>query len=543
MTQEDDHRNPSGETPQAPADGGSPVPGTQEGAGNAESWSPPGQGADTPGTPDAQGPADPRYPSFAPPAGGAPAEGTPAGFAAPGSQEPAGQTPHAPGYGPQGGHGQPGYGQAPAQGFAAPGSQEPAGQTPHAPGYGPQGGHGQPGYGQPGYGQAPEQGFAAPGYGPQPGHGQWTGPHTGPQTGPWQAAPGQYPPGPGYGQARPQAPKPGVVALRPMTLGDILNGAFTLIRRNPKTMVGLSLIIMAVSSIVTSIGFSGYMTDYGTFMDQAMNDPMSVDPNDPVPFSLWSILTLYGGAFVNYAGVVFLTGLLTTAVGMAVLGRRLSPGQTWAAFRGRLGPAVGVAVLQLLIGLGLTTIVVVLVIAGVFAGATLAFAGSEGAGITVMIVSVVVGLIGGAALSAWILIRIYFAMPIVVLERVGVGEALTRSWKLTQGSWWRVFGIVLLSAILIGFVTNLLSMPFSIAAVVPALVAPGALWATVASGAIIYLGNVLVYSVSTPFTVGVTTLLYVDLRMRREGLDLRLHTAALSGQEVGPEIYLPEQRA
>ncbi|MEU0488311.1 glycerophosphoryl diester phosphodiesterase membrane domain-containing protein [Nocardiopsis sp. NPDC006139] len=507
MTQEDDHRNPSGEAPEVPADGGSPVPDARDGAGGAESWAAPGQGGDPAGAQGAPGSAEPRYPSqypsFAPPAGGAPAESAPSGFAAPGSGEPAAQ-----------GHGAPGYGQQAYQ---------------------------QPAYGQPAYGQAPAQGFAAPGYGPQPGQGPWAGPHTGPQTGQWQAAPGQYPPG--HGPFRPQAPKPGVVALRPMTLGDILNGAFTLIRRNPKTMVGLSLIIMAVSSIVTSIGFSGYMADYGTFMDQVINDPMSVDPNDPMPFSLWSVLTMYGGALVNYAGIVFLTGLLTTAVGMAVLGRTLTPGQTWAAFRARLGPAVGVAVLQLLIGFALTMVVALLLIGGVVAGVALAYAGSEGAGITVIILSLVVGLIGGIALSAWILIRLYFAMPIVILERVGAGEALARSWRLTQGSWWRIFGIVLLSMILIGFVTNLLGMPFSIAGIVPVFIAPEALWATVASGALIYLGNVLIYSVSTPFTVGVTTLLYVDLRMRREGLDLKLHTAALSGREVGPEIYLPEQRA
>ncbi|MFF1669288.1 glycerophosphoryl diester phosphodiesterase membrane domain-containing protein [Nocardiopsis flavescens] len=499
MTQEDDHRNPSGGAPEEPADGTSPAAGAGEGAGSAESWAAPGGAG--PGGP---APQAPRPPSFAP------HEGAPAGHAAPGSGQAPGY-PQQPGYGPTGP-------QAPGQGFAAPGSGQ-------APGY-PQ----QPGYGPP------------PGYGPRPDQGQWAGPPTGPQAGHWRSAPGQYPP-PGYGQAPPQAPKPGVVALRPMTLGDILNGAFTLIRRNPKTMVGLSLIIMAVSSIVSSIGFSGYMADYGTFMDQVMNDPMSIDSDDPLPFSLWSILTLYGGAFVNYAGVVFLTGLLTTTVGMAVLGRTLAPGEAWAAFRGRIGPAVGVAVLQLLIGLALSAVIVLLLVGGVFAGAMLAVAGSEGAGIAVMLLSVVAGLVGGVALGAWILIRLYFAMPVVVLERVSAGQALARSWRLTRGSWWRVFGIVLLSALLIGIVTNLLSMPFSIAGIVPIFLAPEALWSTVASGAIIYLGNVLIYSVSTPFTVGVTTLLYVDLRMRREGLDLRLHTAALSGRDVGPEIYLPERQA
>lgn len=507
MTQEDDHRNPSGEIPQGPADGGSPVPGTPEGSGGAEPWAAPGGEGAPAGSEAPQAPDAPQYPAFAPHEGDAPA-----GFAAPGSSD-AGAGAGA------------GAEQAGAPGYGQSGPQAAPGYPQGAPGYGaPPHGHPAPGYAAPGY--------AVPGYGPPPGQG------------PWQAAPGQYPqPGYGHHQAPPQAPKPGVVALRPMTLGDILNGAFTLIRRNPKTMVGLSLIIMAVSSIVTSIGFSGYMSDYGTFLDQVMNDPMAVSPDDPLPFSLWSVLALYGGALISYAGTVFLTGLLTTTVGMAVLGHKLSPGQAWAAFRERIGPAVGVAVLQLLIGLGLSVVVVTLVVVGLIAGIAVSVAGSEAAGITIVVLSLVVGLLGGGALSVWIIIRLYFAMPIVVLERVGVGRALSRSWSLTQGSWWRVFGIVLLSAILIGFVTNLLSTPFSIIAVIPAFLAPGEVWSAVVAGAVVYVGNVLVYSVSTPFTVGVTTLLYIDLRMRREGLDLKLHTAALSGQDAGPEIYLPEHRA
>ncbi|MDE3721016.1 glycerophosphoryl diester phosphodiesterase membrane domain-containing protein [Nocardiopsis sp. N85] len=502
MTQEDDHRNPSGETPEEPVNGGSPT----SDAPGPDPWAAPGRESSV------SGPQEPQRPSFAP-ADGASA-GVP-GFAAPGSGAPSGR----PG---QAGYGQPGHGYTDPQ----------AGRGYGPPGYGPP---------QPGHPQDPARGFAAPGnggqaYGP-PGHGP-------PGQGHWQAGQGRQ--GYGYGgghQAPPPVPKPGVVALRPMTLGDILNGAFSLIRRNPKTMVGLSMIVLAVSSIVSSIGFGGYMSDYGTFLDQVMNDPMSVDPNDPMPFSAWSIIAVYGGGLISYAGTVFLTGLLTTTVGMAVLGRRLSPGETWTAFRERIGPVIGLALLQLLIGMGLSMVVMGATIGGVVMGVAVSFAGSEGLGIAVVVISLLVGLLGGGALALWILIRIYFAMPIVVLERVGVGAALARSWRLTQGSWWRVFGIVLLSFVLIFFVSSLLSTPFSIVSIVPSFVGPGELWAAVASGAVMYVGNVLVYSVTTPFTVGVTTLLYVDLRMRREGLDLRLHTAALSGHDVGPEIYLPEPRA
>jgi hypothetical protein len=46
-------------------------------------------------------------------------------------------------------------------------------------------------------------------------------------------------------------------------------------------------------------------------------------------------------------------------------------------------------------------------------------------------------------------------------------------------------------------------------------------------------GAIAAGTVTRPITAGVTVLLYVDLRMRKEGLDLALRTAAGSGQ-AGP---------
>lgn len=401
--------------------------------------------------------------------------------------------------------GRPGFAppeEGPAPGFAAPGHQQPGFTAP---------GHQQPGFAAPGQG-APAHG----GHAPYPGHAPFHG--------------------------GPRVPKPGVVALRPMTLGDILNGAFSLIRNNPKTTVGLSLVVMAVASIVSSIGFGGYMSDYGVLLDQAMTDPAAVDPNDPLPFSTWSLVAMYGGALLTYAGTTLVTGLLTAVVGMAVLGHKLSPAQAWAAVKDRIGAVVGLALLQLLIFFGLTLVILVVGVVGLFLGLFLAVSGNQTVGVIVIALSVVLGFLGGLALASWIYVRLYLAMPVVVLERLGVGASLARSWRLTRGSWWRVFGIVLVATLLIGLVGGLLSTPFSLVAAIPSIFAPGEAWAAVAAGALIYVGDVLISSVTAPFTVGVATLLYVDLRMRREGLDLRLHEAARTGREVGPQIYLPEPR-
>ncbi|WP_150252025.1 glycerophosphoryl diester phosphodiesterase membrane domain-containing protein [Nocardiopsis deserti] len=516
MTQEDDHRDTSGNPPDGPDGGGAseaaPPPASgawaapgQEGPPSAPSTPPGGQPGSAPAGQAPQG-----QPGFAPP------EQTP-GYGRQGSD--AGQAP--PGQ-------QPGYDQ---YGWHASGQQPPrGGGYGQQPAYGQQPGHGPYGHGQQaqwqqyGYGQQPGYGQ----YGQQPGYGQ-----------PGYGAPAGYGQQLPYGQ--PRALKPGVVALRPMTLGDILNGAFSLIRNNPKTTVGLALIVMAVASIISSVGVSGYMSDYGAFVDQVMSDPASVDPNDPFPFSGWSLAAAYGGGLLTQAGIILVTGLLTAVVGMAVLGHKLSPRQAWDAVKGRIWGVVGLAVLKLLYLFIASFVIMLVVVLGLVLGVFVGVSGDQAVGVVIAVAAVLLGL-GATALATWIYIRIYFAMPIVVLERLGVGAALARSWRLNRGRWWRTFGISLLAFVLMFFVSGLLSTPFSLLSVIPTFVAPGETWAAVVAGAVIYVGNVVVYALTAPFTVGVATLLYVDARMRGEGLDLKLHNAAQAGYEAGPEIYLPEPR-
>src|SRR5271168_3685013 len=99
----------------------------------------------------------------------------------------------------------------------------PGGAAPPPPPYGGYGTYGSYGaYGGGAYGGQGGQGA----YGP-PGAGGY----------------GAYGGGP-YG--RPSAPKPGLVPLRPLTLGEILDGAFTAIRWNPKTILASSAVVATV---------------------------------------------------------------------------------------------------------------------------------------------------------------------------------------------------------------------------------------------------------------------------------------------------------
>ncbi|MFC4562055.1 glycerophosphoryl diester phosphodiesterase membrane domain-containing protein [Nocardiopsis mangrovi] len=446
--------------------------------------------------------------SWAVPGGGAP-EPPPSGWAAPGAG-PGHDQGH--GYGQQGhtqgqgypqehGYGQPGYGQ---QGPAPGQGQGPyPGQGP-GPAFAPPSGYAPPGPGGPG-------GYAPPGHGPHPGYGP----------------PGYGAAPPGYGQ--PAAPRPGIVALRPLTLGDIFNGAFGYIRNNPKATLGMTTVIVALVSLLPAVGAGSLISDYTAWLEEP---PIPAGEDDGVfPMSPFTLATQFGGSILSFVGSAVLTGLLAAVVGLAVLGRKLTAAEAWAAAKPRLGAVLGVAVLLFLLGTASVALLVGVIVGAIALAVALT--------IWIGVVAGILGLVAWAAANVWIYVRTSMAMPVTVLERIGPGSALARSWRLTRRGWWRVFGILLLASFLGNAVASVLSGPFSILGGVADVFIESRAVADTAYAAAVFLGSVIAGTVTTPFITGVTTLLYVDLRMRREGLDLRLQAAAQSGAHAGPEIYLP----
>jgi hypothetical protein len=113
----------------------------------------------------------------------------------------------------------------------------------------------------------------------------------------------------------------------------------------------------------------------------------------------------------------------------------------------------------------------------------------------------------------WVLVRWAVSLPALLAENVGPTAALGRSWALVKDQWWRTLGIVLVLAILTSVVSAAVTAVFSVIAAV----FPGG--ADLRS-ALALAGNTLASGLVAPiFAVGLT-LLYLDLRVRKEGLDL-----------------------
>lgn len=119
-----------------------------------------------------------------------------------------------------------------------------------------------------------------------------------------------------------------------------------------------------------------------------------------------------------------------------------------------------------------------------------------------------------------------------MLEKQGIKKAMSRSAKLVQGTWWRIFGIQLLATLIANVVASIIVIPFTLLAA--ALSGDGLTgWLNTGVGSLGWtfliisgIGSVIGSMITFPITAGVTVLLYIDQRIRREALDLELARAA-----------------
>ncbi|GGK64781.1 membrane protein [Sphaerisporangium melleum] len=420
-------------------------------------------------------------------------------------------------------HASPGQTPWTSPGDSAPHDSGPsAGQAPAgAPGQVPPGQAGPQGYAPP-YG--PPQGGPAPGaqapYGQQNPYARQQGPYgPGPQNAGYGQAPWQ---GAGHGfRPPPQALRPGIIPLRPLGLGDILDGTIKLIRSNPKATLGLSAVAAAIGTLPLAIGQAMYYGSVGGLI----SEPGALETADEVP--LGGVIAQFGGALISvviqFFLVTVLTGMLTRVLGRAVFGGRVTIGEAWRLTRSRLPALFGLALLTgliVLVPFALGVALVVGLVAANASGGVIAF-------------TVLVLVMAFVAYALFITTRLALASPAVVLERRGVTDAMRRSWRLVSGDFWRVLGILVLTQIMVSVLGGILSVPVTIVSMVVSLGGQGSLAATVVTTVLFAIGGVLSSMITYPIQAGVNGLLYTDRRMRAEAFDLVLHTAAVEQQRLG----------
>ncbi|MFI6864579.1 glycerophosphoryl diester phosphodiesterase membrane domain-containing protein [Streptomyces sp. NPDC050421] len=358
----------------------------------------------------------------------------------------------------------------------------------------------------------------------QPPAGQWS-PPTGSAPGPGTPRPhpgwGVPPQGPGWGRP-PAAAKPGIIPLRPLGVGEILDGAVSTMRAHWRTVLGITLAVSVVAQTAILL-VQRYL----------LPEPPSIDRNATGSEALRqatdslrsSLLSSAPPLLISMLATIFTTAVLTVVISRSVLGRPVTLAGAWAEARPRLFPL-----------LGLTLLLAVMAAAIMTAGILPGFLIGDTAGVGLAFI----GLLAAGGVFLWLLVRFCLASPALMLERQSITASMRRSAKLVRGAWWRTFGILALTWLLTIIVMVVIGLPFGIIAMV---VDDGGLSSFLTDGATSFgwpflivsaIGDVVIATITYPLSAGVMALLYVDQRIRREALDLDLARAAgLPGYDNG----------
>jgi hypothetical protein len=271
---------------------------------------------------------------------------------------------------------------------------------------------------------------------------------------------------------------PDAIPLRPLGIGELLDGTFSTVRRNPRATVGLAALLVALQQVL-SVGLQLAANGLPTLVD-AGDDTVSIE------MLIGGFGGLTGTLVAAVVGAV-LTGMLVVVVSEDVLGRRVTAADVWRRIRPR--------VWALLVAAALSGI--------------LPYVG--------LLFLVIPGLILWALWS--------LTTPALVLEGLGPFAALQRSARLASPALLRVWWTRALSVLMGLLIQVVVALPFEAAGL--ALIRattdgePGRA-AVVAVLALTALGQIAAGMITAPFLAGVLALLYLDRRMRAEGLDFAL---------------------
>jgi hypothetical protein len=283
--------------------------------------------------------------------------------------------------------------------------------------------------------------------------------------------------------------------------------------------------VAAISNVL--LGIITYVLER-TLLTQVSFNAQQINSGQPPTASqvanLGGYIFALGGATLLFTILsnAILTGVLTLAIGQGVLGKKETLGSAWRATWPRFWALLGAVLLPGLFAFGGALVVIVLLILIAFG---LGAAHLVGLGVAIAVIGGLTALVFAILFT----IRWYVTIPAVMLEGVGPVRGMGRSWRLVRGSWWRTWWIGFLASLIAGIAGSIIKLPlqFSVGASTLSFTAQQphvSLLAVIVTS----IGGIIASTLTTPLVAGVTVLIYADLRMRREGMDITLQAAAAS---------------
>ncbi|MFD0022078.1 hypothetical protein [Streptomyces sp. NPDC058382] len=330
-------------------------------------------------------------------------------------------------------------------------------------------------------------------------------------------------------------PKPGVIPLGPLRLGDIFNGAFATVGRHAKQLFGVGAAVyggaLAVVAAAIAIAYAATADHLDRIFALGSDENPATDDWVPVLVAFCAIVLvcLIAGAI----STAMMYAAVPAVLQEAVLGRPATFSAVWRRAWARMPAVIGTVFLTWVIAMVPILLawagVVALVIGVVGAG------GGDGLSITLVVIGVL-GALATAPLAIWLWVKFSLAPSAVVFENQGPVAALRRSSLLVRGDWWRIFGISLLAGVLAGFASYLVQLPFSFIGMFSGALGsanlgdhpnPASVLVAMSGYLVaIAIGQMISQLIVATFPPLVTGLIYVDRRIRTEDLGPVLAEAA-----------------
>jgi hypothetical protein len=260
--------------------------------------------------------------------------------------------------------------------------------------------------------------------------------------------------------------------LRPLGIGEILDAALAVYRRHALPLWKITAVVLALPAALTGV---------------IAVAEHQIDESDASGTDGSLILLNLGTQFIGLLATFLATAAAYRLVADAYLGRPVDPGASLRFGARRFGSVLWVS---LIAALGILVGLILLVIPGIYLA------------------------------ICWSV-----AVPVLLGENLRGRAALSRSRALVRQRWWQCLGVLLVTILLVLIVS--LALGFVITGIVGS--SENEFLIFLSQGVVTLITEALVL----PFQVAVTTVLYIDLRVRKEGFDVQLLTHSLEPGGAG----------
>jgi hypothetical protein len=276
--------------------------------------------------------------------------------------------------------------------------------------------------------------------------------------------------------------------LRPLSAGDIVDEAIGLYRRNFRLFLSIGAVVLVPAGVIQLVlALLAGDAALGIFTISSLS---------------WWVLSVLV-SFVSYVAVI---STMALAASERWMDRPITVGEAFRRVSERLGSLVGLVLLYGAILLGLSVTIV------------------------------------GIPFAIYLFVAWLLSVQVLLVERTGIRSALGRSRELVAGHWWRVVGIAILLAIIQAIISAFFTLPATVFGFGSVFSDPASSDISPLVIALDSIGTTAGQIVVGPIAYCAYILLYYDLRVRKEGLDIEL-TAQSLGLIDGPKSSQPGQPA